>query len=282
MASITSSVKSRGCGLVNRTRSSPSISPQAAQQLAEGQPVAERRAVGVHVLPEQRHLDDAVVDQRRDLGQHVPGPAVLLLAAQAGHDAEGAGVVAADRDRDPGARRPTRAGRAAPTGILQRLDDLDLGLLAVAGPAPAGPAAAPMLWVPKTTSTQGARSMIAAAVLLGQAAAHRDLHAGGGVLGRQQVAEVAVQPVVGVLADRAGVEHEHVRGGAACRAQVARVLQQARRAARSRARSSGTRRCGSRRCEGRRLMTPYRVRARRGAFGLLSGRSPWRATRGPR
>ena len=32
-ASITSSVKSRGCGEVKRTRSSPSISPQAARSL---------------------------------------------------------------------------------------------------------------------------------------------------------------------------------------------------------------------------------------------------------
>ena len=33
IAAITSSVKSRGCGLVNRTRSSPSISPQARSSL---------------------------------------------------------------------------------------------------------------------------------------------------------------------------------------------------------------------------------------------------------
>ena len=40
-----------------------------AQQLAEGLPVAELHAVGVHVLAQQRDLDGAVVDERLDLGQ---------------------------------------------------------------------------------------------------------------------------------------------------------------------------------------------------------------------
>ena len=55
-----------------------------AQQLAERQPVAELDAVGVDVLAEQRHLDDALVDERLDLGEDVAGAPVLLLAAQAG------------------------------------------------------------------------------------------------------------------------------------------------------------------------------------------------------
>jgi len=47
------------------------------------------------------------------------------------------------------------------------------------------------------------------AVLLGQAAADRDLQAVLGLLA--QVAEVAVEAVVGVLAHRAGVEDDDVR-----------------------------------------------------------------------
>jgi hypothetical protein len=47
-------------------------------------------------------------------------------------------------------------------------------------------------------------------VLLGQAATDRDLHVGVAALARGQVAEVAVQLVVGVLADGAGVEDHHV------------------------------------------------------------------------
>ena len=53
-----------------------------------------------------------------------------------------------------------------------------------------------------------------AAVLLRQAAADGDLHAGVRVLDRAQVAEVAVEPVVGVLPDRAGVEDDDVGVGA--------------------------------------------------------------------
>ena len=49
-----------------------------------------------------------------------------------------------------------------------------------------------------------------AAVLLRHAAADGDLHAGVRVLHRLEVAEVAVEPVVGVLAHRAGVEHHDV------------------------------------------------------------------------
>ncbi len=69
-----------------------------AQQLAEREPVAELDPVGVDVLPQERDLDDSVVDERLDLGQDVGGPPVLLLATERGHDAERAGVVAAHRD----------------------------------------------------------------------------------------------------------------------------------------------------------------------------------------
>ena len=84
-----------------------------------------------------------------------------------------------------------------------------------------------MLWVPKTTSTQGAFWVIVAAVLLRQAAADRDLHAGPLRLHRRQVAEVAVELVVGVLPHRAGVEDDHVGLLAGRRRDVARLLEQA-------------------------------------------------------
>ena len=104
-----------------------------AQQLRERTAIAgqvrvgERHAVGVDVLPEQGHLEHALVHERLHLGEHVAGPAVDLLAAQRRHDAERAGVVAAHRDGNPSgigrfARRRQRGGE-----LLQRLDDLDLG-----------------------------------------------------------------------------------------------------------------------------------------------------------
>jgi len=64
-------------------------------------------------------------------------------------------------------------------------------------------------------------------VFLGQAAAHGDLHARPGLLDRQQMAEVAVEPVIGVLADRAGVEYDHVRGFPAGGALITSVFEQA-------------------------------------------------------
>ena len=63
--------------------------------------VGERDPVGVDVLAQQRDLEHALVDQRLHLGQDVAGPAVDLLAAQRGHDAERAGVVASDGDGNP-------------------------------------------------------------------------------------------------------------------------------------------------------------------------------------
>ena len=97
IAAMTSSVNSRGCGLVNRTRSRPSMPPGRAQQVGEGAAVAELDAVGVDVLAEQGHLEHALVDQRLHLGQDLAGTAVLLPAAQRRDDAERAGVVAARR-----------------------------------------------------------------------------------------------------------------------------------------------------------------------------------------
>ena len=112
-----------------------------AQQLAEREPVAELDAVGVDVLAEQRDLEDALGDQRLDLGQHVARPAVLLVAAQRRDDAERAGVVAADGDRDPGGVRRLAPGRQRRREDLERLEDLDLRLVRCAGRARAAPAA---------------------------------------------------------------------------------------------------------------------------------------------
>ena len=136
---MTSSVNSAGCGEVNRTRSRPSMRPQARSSCRESAAVArligvgERHPVGVDVLPEQRHLEYALVHQRLHLGQHVTGPAVDLLAAQRGHDAERAGVVAANRDGNPtgvgGFARRGQVGRK----LLKRLEDFDLGRLVVPG-----------------------------------------------------------------------------------------------------------------------------------------------------
>ena len=72
----------------------------------------------------------------------------------------------------------------------------------------------PMLWVPKTTSTQGARRRIASLSFWARQPPTAICMPGVALLGRQQVAEAAVQPVVGVLPHRAGVEHHDIGHGA--------------------------------------------------------------------
>ena len=164
--------------------------------------------------------------QGPDLGEHVTGAAVLLLAAQARHDAERAGVVAAHRDGDPGG-----VGRLAPGGQdrgerLQRLVELSLGFFADPGALEQGGQRAEVVRAEHDVDP-GRPLGDGGALHLGQAAAHRDLHARSGVLHREQMPEVAVQPVGGVLPDGAGVEHEHVGRSVPGGALVARVLQQA-------------------------------------------------------
>jgi hypothetical protein len=64
IASSTSGVKSRGCGEVKRTRSSPSTSPSARSRSANSARPSEVAPVRVDVLSEQRDLDDVVGDER--------------------------------------------------------------------------------------------------------------------------------------------------------------------------------------------------------------------------
>ena len=210
MAAITSSVKSRGCGEVKRTRSQPVDGSARPQQLGEGLPIAELRAVRVHVLTQQGDLLHPLGDQHLDLGQDLAGSPIGLPAAQRRHDAEGAGVVAAHADRDPGGVGGVPPGRQRRGEPLERLGDLDLGGLFDPGP---------FQQQRKLADVVGAEDHVhpgrpaddLAAVLLGQAAADGDLQARVLLLGRQQLSEIAVQPVVGVLPHGAGVEHDHVR-----------------------------------------------------------------------
>ena len=68
---------------------------------------------------------------------------------------------------------------------------------------------------------------------------------GSSILQRLQMSEIAVQAVVGVLADGARVEHHDARVADVVGRTSCRRPPSSRRSAPSRARSSGTRRCGS-------------------------------------
>ena len=180
-----------------------------AQQLAERLAVAELDAVGVDVLAEQRDLDGAVVDEQADLVQDVAGATVLLLAAEARHDAEGAGVVAADRDRHPAAVDRVALGGQRAREDLERLEDLEFGLAVVAR---ALEQARQRPHVVRAEDDVDPRRLVEDGVLvhLREAAADGDLHAVVLVLAGLQVPERAVQLAGGVVADGAGVDDDDV------------------------------------------------------------------------
>ena len=158
IASITSSVKSRGCGLVNRTCPTRRLrrTPGGGRRTPR---LAEVAAVGVDVLAEQGDLDHARLHQRPNLGQHVTRPTVALPPRSAGtmqkvqvllqptlidtqaECAESRREGSVD-GRPPGPRGSRPGPRARPGARASRAGRL------------------PMLWVPKTTSTHGARRTI--------------------------------------------------------------------------------------------------------------------------
>jgi hypothetical protein len=209
IACRTSSVKSRGCGEVNRTRSSPVDGAELAQQLGELRCAGEVTAVGVDVLAQQRDLEHVVGDERLDLLDDLADPAGAFGAAQARDDAEGAGVVAPDGDRHPGVVADVALRRQSRGEGLELFDQLDDG---------DGRRVGLREQLRQVGQVVGAvddvdpRRLVGhdGAVLLGEAAPDHDgevLPARPAlILERLEVAERAVEPVVGVLADRTGVE----------------------------------------------------------------------------
>ncbi len=124
--------------------------------------------------------------------------------------------------------QPSRRCRAWPAGCSGRprgLDDLDLRLVVVPRPLEQGRQRTDVVRAEHDVDPGGAVDD-GGAVLLGQAPAHGDLHARTGVLHRPQVAEVAVELVVGVLAHRARVQDDDVGVVPVGRGGVAGVLQQ--------------------------------------------------------
>ena len=248
IAAITSSVNSAGCGRGEPHPLQPLDLAAGAQQLGERLPVAELDAVGVDVLAEQGDLGDALGDQRLDLGEDLAGPAVLLLAAQRRDDAERAGVVAARPRSTPTRRTPTRAWSAASRGTPRATRGSRPAPPRRPAPARAAPAASRCCGCRRRRRPTGARRVISPRSFCARQPPTAICMPGLRGLHRRQVAEVAVELVVGVLPHRAGVEHDDV--GLLVRRARRRTPRPpaARSAARSRGRSSGSRRCGPRRC----------------------------------
>lgn len=111
------------------------------------------------------------------------------------------------------------------TETLECVEDFDLGALIVT----------------RTVEQRGKRADVVSAeddiderrllddgvtILLRQAPADRDLHVGVRLLVRGELAEVAVQLVVRVLADRTRVEDDKIRIGSGLRLRIPGVLEQ--------------------------------------------------------
>ena len=171
-------------------------------------PGAEVATVGVDVLAEHRDLAHAVGRERGDLGDDVAQPAAHLATPHLRHDAEGARVVAADLDRDPRRVRGLAARRQRGRVRLVLLEDLDDRPL-VARPREQRRGVGQVVGAEHDVDVAGPRHDLVP-VLLGEAATDRDLQVGTALLQRLERAEMAVELLVGVLADAAGVEDDDV------------------------------------------------------------------------
>ena len=191
-----------------------------SQESGEGAPIAEADAVGIDVLPQQGHFNDPVGGDRLDLGQNVPGSAVALPAAQRGHDAEGARVVAAHGDRHPRGVGGLAAGRQGGGEDLEGLLELDGGLGVVPGPLEQSGQDVEVVGAEDDVDPRGPFDD-APPHLLSQAAGHRDLHTGPLALDGGELAEVAEQTGRRVLPHGAGVDDDDV-GTAVARLSGAR------------------------------------------------------------
>ena len=167
-------------------------------------------------MTQQRDLGDPVCSEVLDLGHQFAEGSADLWAPHCRDDAEGTRIVTTDLDGDPGGvvgvspgrqRRRERVGiiahglfedlhyGAVPTGVGQQLG----GTVDVVGA--------------EHDIDMGCPFLYEFTVLLGETAGHGDLQARSLFLEGLEVAQGAVEPVVGVLPDAAGVEHDDVGVG---------------------------------------------------------------------
>ena len=189
---------------------------ERAQQVGELRtvlPGAEVAAVGVDVLAEHGDLADAVGGELLDLAHDVAHAPADLGPAHDRHDAERARVVAADLDGDP------RRVAAREEDAVRRAGSADgyascSSRISTTGPSKRARSSSDAAW-PEVVGAEHDVDVAGALddelpVLLGQAAADRDLEVRSLGLQRLQATEVAVELVVGVLTDAARVQHDHV------------------------------------------------------------------------
>jgi hypothetical protein len=166
-------------------------------------------AVGIDVLAEQGHFLDALFCQAGDFGQHVIEGARDLITTGVGNDAEGTEFAATLHDRD-------ESGRARDGRRRQIVELLDFGKgnvdLRLAQASPLGDQL--------RQAMQGLRSEDHVHVgragddrrsfLAGDATADANYQVGIGALQQAYPAEVVKNPLLRLLAHRAGIEENDV------------------------------------------------------------------------
>ena len=165
--------------------------------------------VGVDVLAEQRDLAHAVAGQARHLGDDLARTAALLAAAHGRDDAVRALRVAAHRDLHPRLEAPLALPGQAPgeAPLVQAEGTRSHAVAARAEPFPemrdrAGPEGHVHVRVEREEPLP---------LCLGVAAPDGDHLVRVALLERTRLRQVSREALVGLLADRAGVEDEHVR-----------------------------------------------------------------------
>ncbi|MCY1298235.1 hypothetical protein D9M70_477100 [compost metagenome] len=171
--------------------------------------VMGQAAVAVDVLPQQGHLAHAVLGQVDDLGQHVVEGAADFLATGIGHHAEGAVLAAAFHHRNEGAGAvDARFGQAVELLDLGEAD-VHLGFAGDAGgvdhfrQAVQGLRAEHHVDVGRALADGGA-------FLAGHAAADADHQFRVLLLQLAPAAKLRKHLFLRLLADRAGIEQDHV------------------------------------------------------------------------
>ena len=187
---------------------------QVGQQIGKIIAGAQILAVGVDVLPQQGDFPEALGHQLPHLVDDPLRVAAAFPATDVGHDAVGAEVVAAVHDGHPGAgaaladHRHTLGNGAvlilhgehpAPLGIdlIQQLGELPQGLRAEH----------------QIHMAVGLAHLLGHLRPLRHAAAQADHLRRVGLLRVGQRTQIAVHPLLRVVADGAGVQHHHVRLG---------------------------------------------------------------------
>ena len=174
--------------------------------------VVHRSAIGIDVLAEQVDLAHALFGELGDLGQHVVERSADFLATRVRNHAEAAVLRAAFHDRDE--RRGTLGTRFGQAVELLDFGKADVDLRLAALPARLDHPGQPVQGLRSEHEVDERRAPDdRIALLAGHAAADADDHRGLVLLELLPAAELAEHLLLGLLADRAGIDQDDVRLG---------------------------------------------------------------------